>query len=163
MPRLRDFPYEIQGLDGSNVILFSSAGNASGSTGNDLTDLCVLYLPVGDDVDHPVHVMAPVVEAYVTANGAFPRPVGVQCQPSSDDARPPAIPSFTMPKNPADLIGVYQGGNYASCGVVRPSGRCKLRRAAVATPTGAEIVQFCAVCKTVIADQIDPSVLPKIK
>jgi len=169
VPRLRDFPYEVQGIDGSNVILFSSAGNASGSTGNDLTDLCVLYLPVGDDIDHPVHVMDPVVEAYVTARGAFPRPAGILCTATNVDGQPPAIQSFTMPNIHADVVGVYQGGNYASCGVVRPSGRCKLRRAAVATPSAAnilvpsEIVQFCSVCKTVIADQIDPSMLPKIK
>jgi hypothetical protein len=63
---------------------------------------------------------------------------------------PPALPSK------ADIVGIYDGGGGFDCEVFRPAGRCRMRRGLDAT------TPFCAVCRYVIVDQIDPNVHPAL-
>jgi hypothetical protein len=56
----------------------------------------------------------------------------------------------------SDIVGIYDGGGGFDCGVYRPAGRCRMRRAGLAT------VPFCRVCTYVIVDQLDPTVHRKL-
>jgi hypothetical protein len=157
IPRLRDFSYEINFVSGSEVTLFAADGGA----GADFADLAVLYLPIGDAQD-PLLLIDPLVVADLKASGPFPRPPGWKCDvPFFGEGQPRA--NLKMPTFPADVVGAYVGGAENACGVIRPAGRCKLRRSAK-TDDGAfvETREFCFVCKFVIVDLVDASMLPKV-
>jgi hypothetical protein len=49
-----------------------------------------------------------------------------------------------------DIIGLYDGGGFRTCGVFRAAGRCKMRSAHDDT------IPFCFVCRYVIVDTLDP-------
>lgn len=160
--RLRDFAYEINDVSDSQIVLFAPDGGA----GTDVSGLTILYKPVFEGID-PLYLVDPAVVTYLESSGIFPRNPA-NCVATDADGIPPAIPNAKLPTAPADLVGIYEGGGEYSCGVIRPSGRCKMRGAAsdvsidADNTVHAEVQEYCFVCKFIIADQIDPAVLPKV-
>lgn len=105
----------------------------------------------------------------IATNGAFPKPPVRVPDPahagSCFDQDPAAandqvVPGRAFNGGPTTtdrwrIIGLYEGGNDISCGIGRPSGRCKLRLAFdFSTNT---VWRFCHVCQYVIVDLVDPS------
>jgi hypothetical protein len=126
----------------------------------------VLYQPLLD-ANGPVRLIAPAVAADLGTNGVFPKPAVRVAHPTNVGPcfdQDPAAPNETVnpraiaggPTTPDRfrIIGVYEGGNDVSCGIARPTGRCKLRLA-FNFPTG-PVVPFCHVCQYVIVDLVDP-------
>jgi len=65
---------------------------------------------------------------------------------------------FTFsPRNNARLIGLYNAGGGYACGTYHPAGLCMMRNVA------GETDEFCAVCRYVLVDAIDPTVHPDIE
>lgn len=129
----------------------------------------VLYVPRTTHTGIPITLIEPAVMEHLHAtDSVFPKPSPCNSNATDvaeEEVRPPAIPNLKMPSRPADLIGLYEGGSDHACGIVRPAGRCKLRRAAVydsATGSVGEIWPFCFVCRYVIVDHIDPGVHAKL-
>jgi hypothetical protein len=53
-------------------------------------------------------------------------------------------------KDLPDLVGAYFGGRQHACGIVHPTGRCLMR------DSHDRHARFCAVCRYVLVEQIDP-------
>lgn len=53
-------------------------------------------------------------------------------------------------KDLPDLVGAYFGGRQYACGIVHPAGRCMMR------DSHDTHARFCAVCRYVLVEQIDP-------
>ena len=129
----------------------------------------VLYQPMLD-TNTPVTLIAGSVASDLKANGVFPKPPVRVADPDPADAGPcfdrdPSAPYESVnaraivngPTTPDRwrIIGLYEGGFGISCGIGRPAGRCKLRRAFDFTTN--TVWRFCAVCQYVIVDLVDPS------
>ena len=68
-----------------------------------------------------------------------------------------APPKSSKPlPSPADIIGIYEGGNHFDCGIFRPAGRCKMRMAEDFVDDRNKIIPFCQVCRYIIVDRVDP-------
>ena len=74
------------------------------------------------------------------------------------DDIPPEIPGFEHPSNTYRVIGLYEGGETWTCKVYRPAGACKMRSHYAAHEEG----QYCFVCKYMLVNRIDPSLLGKL-
>lgn len=165
-PRLLDFGYVVTDASGDKVWLFSTD---VGPTSTDA--LSVLYAPILTPAGDPTTLIDAAVLTYLDNQGVFPKPPGgcasTHTGAVNEDVMPPnTIPNVKWPTYRADLIGLYEGGNDHACGVVRPAGRCKMRRSALTdevTLVYKETWEFCFVCKFIIADRIDPEVLPKVQ
>jgi hypothetical protein len=48
------------------------------------------------------------------------------------------------------IVGLYEGGDQSTCGIFHPTGTCMMRR------THSDTAWFCAVCRYVMVDMIDP-------
>ena len=129
----------------------------------------VLYQPMLD-TNTPVTLIAGSVASDFQANGVFPKPPVRVADPDPANAGPcfdrdPSAPYESVntraivngPTTPDRwrIIGLYEGGFGIRCGVGRPAGRCKLRRAFDFTTN--TVWRFCPVCQYVIVDLVDPS------
>jgi hypothetical protein len=59
------------------------------------------------------------------------------------------LPSWTR-RNVARVVGLYAGGGRYGCGIFHPTGTCMMRN------SHSDTSAFCAVCRYVIVDLIDP-------
>jgi hypothetical protein len=57
-----------------------------------------------------------------------------------------SIPSKDLP----EIVGVYFGGGQYACGVLHPTGTCMMRN------DHDDETKFCAVCRYVLVEHIDP-------
>lgn len=168
IPRIREFPYQVLSTSGHQVRLFSI-----GATPGAQDQIHVLYKPKLTADGRDLRLLDPIVEDYVTAHGVFPKPPGGciganRADPGGEAVSPPPITNLKVPTYPADLIGLYEGGWDWACGVVRPAGRCKMRHGATYDEQTdgtykIEVWEFCFVCKFIIVDRVDPSLLPKVQ
>ena len=168
IPRIREFPYQVLSTSGHEVRLMSM-----GATPGAEDEIHVLYKPKLTADGRDIRLLDPIVEDYVKAHGVFPKPPGGcvgtnRADPGGEAVPPPPIPNLKVPTYPADLIGLYEGGWDWACGVVRPAGRCKMRRGATYDEQSdgtykIEVWEFCFVCKFIIVDRVDPSLLPKVQ
>jgi IgA Peptidase M64 len=55
-------------------------------------------------------------------------------------------------RNDARVVGLYEGGSQSGCGIFHPAGTCMMRN------SHADKATFCAVCKFVMVDMINPVV-----
>jgi hypothetical protein len=141
----------------------------------------LLYLAQRRKDGTELSVIDPVVLAFIAANGPFIKPT--QCLAASEtdnhDVPCPEIPGFKRPSVHAQGIGLYEGGADISCGIYRPTGRCKMRnqdseeyvitdqnvqvwdvRTQRMRPKGhwaTVIIDFCWVCQYMLIDLLDPS------
>jgi hypothetical protein len=105
-------------------------------------------------------VSEPIRTQIDTSDGPLNAKAGSQgagCVPGSppfDRVSPANLPPGlkVVPNPPADIVGIYEGGGRADCGVFRPAGRCRMR-AGLDTTT-----PFCYVCAYILVDLLDPSV-----
>jgi hypothetical protein len=59
------------------------------------------------------------------------------------------------------LIGYWDGGNSVYCGIFHPAGACLMR--GLLTPTTKRLVyRFCAVCRYIVTDVLDPTKHPLV-
>ena len=115
--------------------------------------------------------MLPYVKSIVETNG--PLHVESCASISHGTPYPDLITKKSLPtdsrilflaNHPADVIGLYEGAKYQKCGVYRPAGRCKMRRAAnlFKQKKGRYFAtwKFCYVCKMKIIKKIDSTLIP---
>jgi hypothetical protein len=101
-------------------------------------------------------VMTDKASQRIRAAGPFRRHRGDCKLADHHDAFPPADPDGA--RWDARTVGAYEGGFGRNCGVFRPCGRCVMRRGAVRLlPIEAEA--FCYVCKYLLVNAFDPSLL----
>ena len=70
------------------------------------------------------------------------------------DSDDPRTPVAGMPKHVPDMpwvVGLYAGGVLYSCGIFHPAGQCMMRK------DHDSHAQFCAVCRFILVDMIDPA------
>ncbi len=68
-------------------------------------------------------------------------------------------PVANIPASLADMtriVGLYAGGALSSCGIFHPTGQCMMRQDHEAH------AEFCAVCRYIMVDMINPALHPDI-
>ena len=131
--------------------------------------------------DQYAEIMSQFIRAHINSSGrplnAPPVPIPPQpwvCTPPAGDGYLEAqqarnlpvaasFPGGRLPAIPSRIIGAYEGGATFSCGIYHPAGAC-IMRAPLAS--GAErgitlfdegdVHGFCAVCRYLIVDRVDP-------
>ena len=130
--------------------------------------------------DQYAEMMSQFIRAHINASGrplnAAPATVPPQpweCTPPPGDGYQEAQqatnlpaaadPGGRLPAIPCRIIGAYEGGATFSCGIYHPAGAC-IMRAPLASGTERgmtlydknDVHGFCAVCRYLIVDRIDP-------
>jgi hypothetical protein len=131
--------------------------------------------------DQYAEIMSQFIRAHITSSGrplnALPVPNPAQpwvCTPPAGDGfleaqqarNLPAAASFPggrLPAIPSRIIGAYEGGSTFSCGIYHPAGACIMRaplasgnERGITSFDKGEVHGFCAVCRYLIVDRIDP-------
>jgi hypothetical protein len=154
------------------VVSHNAAGDVITVRGSP-SDLDLTMIPVGSVVYVPVpmpdgspgeaRMIAPKVAQYIDDNNRplTPWPCDPAAQIGDDDegndrGKQPQVPGFDLfsglwsHRNDVRVVGLYAGGDQHACGIFHPAGDCMMRR----SKTGA--TGFCAVCRFVLVDTIDP-------
>jgi hypothetical protein len=89
---------------------------------------------------------------YIDANN---KPLTVvPCVFDKTDVQTPIIPGVSLPglcfKHKPQIIGLYSGGDRFACGIFHPAGACMMR------DHDDDDSEFCAVCRYIAVDMIDP-------
>lgn len=100
-----------------------------------------------------VRVIPAALDARLAATGPF-SPSGANCRPVAKPAAP-NVARFAWPRNQLQAVAAYEVGAGFDCGVIRPTGECKMRT--IAPPT-----EFCYICKYAMVYAIDPTLLAAI-
>jgi hypothetical protein len=97
------------------------------------------------------------------------RGTGSACGPDARDLQPVVSPPAGLPAGKPPyrswLIGYYDGGGEAHCGVFHPAGACVMRQLKIApsSPVRPNIVyRFCAVCRYILIDVVNPRFHPQV-
>lgn len=72
---------------------------------------------------------------------------------SENELQVPDLTGIDVPgcfKHKPRIVGLYEGGAQHSCGIFHPTGTCIMRR------SGDEDAEFCAVCRYILVDFVDP-------
>jgi hypothetical protein len=104
-----------------------------------------------------VRIIPAALAAQLAAAGQF-SPSNAQCLPAAKPA-PPNVPGFVWPRHQLQAVAAYEVGAGFDCGVIRPTGECKMRTVVQTTEPP---VEFCFVCKYAIVNAIDPASLATI-
>jgi hypothetical protein len=104
-----------------------------------------------------VRIIPNALVTRLTASGQF-SPSNASCVPAATPA-PPNIPGFVWPRHQLQAVAAYEVGAGFDCGVIRPTGECKMRTVIQTTEPPTE---FCFVCKYAMANAIDPASLVAI-
>jgi hypothetical protein len=125
----------------------------------------VVYIPVPmpDGSPGEARMIAPKVAKYIDDNNRplTPWPCDPATQLGEDDegndrGKLPQVPGFDRfselwsHRNDVRVVGLYAGGDKFACGIFHPTGYCKMRR------SNTDMTAFCAVCRFVLVDAIDP-------
>jgi hypothetical protein len=116
-------------------------------------------------------LVAPRIAAHITSSGnplnaAAAAAAGAVCVPNANTHMPavniPAavaaqISGARRPRYSAWLVGLYEGGALASCGIYHPTGTCLMRSKEFYAGGSLHIYQFCTVCRYVMVDRLDPT------
>lgn len=122
-----------------------------------LGDVPLLYVRKRNGAGLDLGLVDPVVLAYLSTNGPFPKPA-IQATWFDGPQDPPPIPGFSAPPIKADAIGLHEGGVKFSHDVFRPAGRCKMRNPGDTDSQGHVVFDgFCFVCQYVLVELNDPS------
>jgi hypothetical protein len=99
-------------------------------------------------------MVAKKIEDYIDTNN---RPLTVSpCVKDTGSTQTPSLDGVSLPtcfKYKNSIIGLYSGGRMFDCGIYHPSGNCIMRYTEADEGSG----EFCAVCRYIIVDIIDPS------
>jgi len=101
-----------------------------------------------------VRIIPAALGARLAANGQF-SPSGANCAPAQAPA-PPKVPGFVWPAHQLQAVAAYEVGAGFNCGVIRPTGECKMRTIVQTTEPP---IDFCFVCKYAMVYEIDPATL----
>jgi hypothetical protein len=78
----------------------------------------------------------------------------VPCVFDDENPQKPIIPGVSLPglcfKHKPRIVGLYSGGDRFACGIFHPSGTCMMRT------HHDDDSEFCAVCRYIAVDMIDP-------
>ena len=125
----------------------------------------VVYIPVPmpDGSPGEARMIAPKVAKYIDDNNRplTPWPCDPATQLGEDDegndrGKLPQVPGFDLfsglwsHRNDVRVVGLYAGGDKFACGIFHPAGYCKMRK------SNTDMTGFCAVCRFVLVDAIDP-------
>jgi hypothetical protein len=126
----------------------------------------VLFIPKRNSAGELVYVVEKkVLEKLKATNLPLNKDPDVsKVNQEADD--PIDITDFKPPCKAYKLIGIYEGANFYTGMVYRPSGLCKLRKssdteaeAGTGKSKGKGHGEFCHVCKYLIVQRVDPSLL----
>jgi len=120
----------------------------------------VIIAPRLDNTGSPLTMIDPAVANVLVANG--PINPSDHNQNACTEHLPielPDIPFFRWPAHHLRAIAAYEVGARFNCGVIRPTADCKMRT--VDDASGFP-VDFCHICKYVIANSVDPATLVEI-
>ncbi len=119
----------------------------------------VLYVPVPApesvrSASYPyAEMVAKNIKDFITNNH---RPLtAVPCQRDYRGEQDPELPGVDLPfcfSHKTRIVGLYAGGRQYHCGIYHPTGNCIMRDS-----ENTHSREFCAVCRYVIVDIIDPS------
>ncbi len=117
----------------------------------------VLFTPrLGPAPGHtPLTVVEPEVLDFLKANGTPLNSDTDNVNVNSADDNPVAIPHLRPPLQDFKLIGVYEGAATWAGATYRPAGACKMRHHF----EDDDHAQFCYVCKWLIINRVDPTLL----
>jgi hypothetical protein len=104
-----------------------------------------------------VRIIPAALAAQLAATGQF-GPSNAQCVPVATPA-PPNVPGFVWPPHQLRAVAAYEVGATFDCGVIRPTGECKMRTVVQTTEPPTD---FCFVCKYAMVNTIDPALLAAI-
>jgi hypothetical protein len=97
------------------------------------------------------------------------RKVGDACQVDRRDLQPvvnvPAGLPAGRPPYRSWLIGYYDGGGEAHCGIFHPAGACVMRQLKIAANSKQRAnvaYRFCAVCRYILTDVLNPRFHPQV-
>jgi hypothetical protein len=114
----------------------------------------MIFIPKRDSADELIYVVEQKVKNYLkndSTNKNLPLNQNTDnVNANRDNDNPKSIPDFKAPCKSYKLVGVYEGANYRSQMMYRPTGSCKMR----SDVGGGE---FCHVCKYLIVNRVDPS------
>ncbi len=100
------------------------------------------------------YMVAKKIGEYIDNNN---RPLTVSpCVKDTGSTQTPSLDGVSLPtcfKHKNSIIGLYSGGRLFDCGIYHPSGNCIMRYTEADEGSG----EFCAVCRYIIVDIIDPS------
>jgi hypothetical protein len=105
----------------------------------------------------PVRFIPAALGAQLAAAGPFSAS-SAQCVPVATPA-PPNVAGFVWPRHQLQAVAAYEVGAGFNCGVIRPTGECKMRTVVQTTEPPTD---FCFVCKYAMAYLIDPAALAVI-
>jgi hypothetical protein len=78
----------------------------------------------------------------------------VPCVYDKENPQKPIIPGVSLPglcfKHKPKIVGLYWGGDRFACGIFHPTGTCMMRS------HDDDESEFCAVCRYIVVDTIDP-------
>jgi hypothetical protein len=158
----QDFPAPVQDADDASATVNLALGPATVGPGT------ILYLPRRNSSGDILTMIARDVQAWIDKNGPLwttPRdpatgnvlpsysttitepPPGEEDQPPFDHLTPPTI---WLPGDQTKVIGLYEQGAREYLGIYHPGGSCVMRHGV------APLRSYCAVCRYLIVDRIDP-------
>jgi hypothetical protein len=138
------------------VVPESSADLAGRNLVDEFLPGCIIYKPIDVPLSPPTYpyeelIRKNVIE-YITAQN---RPLtGLVCAIDERGNQGPDVSGLSHPgckKHTSRLIGLYSGGMTYHCGVYHPAGICNMRN------QYEEAAEFCAICRYVLVDLINPS------
>jgi hypothetical protein len=127
------------------------------------TSGCIVYLPVpaSESVvspDYPfAEMIAKNIKDHITERGRALNqdPANARiCVPDNNDIQKPVKLEVDLPicfSHKNQIVGLFTGGDTYSCGVYHPTGSCIMRN------SNSDGKEFCAVCRYLLVDIIDPS------
>jgi hypothetical protein len=94
---------------------------------------------------------------------------GSACGPDGRDLQPVVNPPAGLPPGKPPyrtwLIGYYDGGGEAHCGVLHPAGACVMRQLKISASSAVRpnvVYRFCAVCRYILIDVVNPRFHPQV-
>jgi hypothetical protein len=123
---------------------------------------CIVYLPVPApesvrEDDYPfAELIGKNIRDHISDRGRALNqdPDGDMCVPDKNEVQQPVKLDVDLPicfSHKTRMVGLYTGGRTFDCGVYHPTGSCIMRNS---NSNGKE---FCAVCRYLLVDIIDPS------
>jgi hypothetical protein len=172
---LFDFPvpsdrFEIQTMRTVAAVDEIEVQAASPINVNDFPAGTLMYLPtVHPTTGNELTLMWDDVRDHLTSSGTPLNRTALACV--RDDAShqhvtnmPGGLPAG-KPRYAAWLVALFDGGREFHCGVFHPSGACMMRRLRIAPGVAkypGSPYRFCAVCRYIIVDHLDPLLHPAV-
>jgi hypothetical protein len=112
----------------------------------------ILFAPPPPIGGQTPHMIAPNIASFIDGNRSL---TVSPCEVDLESTQDPIIPGVSLPgvfcfSHKPEIVGLYSGGARYSCAVFHPAGACMMR------DQHEEETKFCAVCRYIVVDMIDP-------